>query len=407
MSMLVVGLMLVAALNTIGASKFSQSRNAEQALGPSLAQDLMSEILSQKFEEAPFTFGRDSGESGGERTDWDDVDDYDGWSASPPEEKDGTELPDLQGWGREVVVCYVKVTDPNDLSHIPNGLKRVDVKVTHQGRVVTTLSALRSTGWPGEDEEDEAAVVTNQEPWVNLGTETDEDSTTISTLHEVTAASGTDRLLLVAMATRFGANQSMTVTTATFGGVALNPIVTGSNSSTRTGVWMGYLLDNDIPTGRQALSVKFTTPETDTKGIKLLAATYSEVDQSNPVNSSAANTYRENVPIPFGSQIDYLAGGEVVYVASSGDSSNTNTTEPAGYSNIYTNEYSGKLLTTISHKDDTRADGNSPGTTAVDFLGTNKHLSLAVVALNPTPADTGSSSSTSGLGSFLENLFSR
>ena len=150
MSMLIVGLMLVAALNTVGASRVSQSRNAEQSIGPMLAQDLMAEILSQNYEEPDVTvkFGRESGERKGKRSAWDDVDDYDSWSKSPPQNKDGTDIPDLAGWGREVKVTWASVADLNLEAGSPTGLKRIDVTVTHQGRVVAKLSTLRTSGWP-------------------------------------------------------------------------------------------------------------------------------------------------------------------------------------------------------------------------------------------------------------------
>ncbi len=148
MSMLIVGLMLVAALNTIGASKLAQSRNAEQAVGPMLAEDLMTEILSQHYQEPVDTpgFGRES-EPGGNRADWDDVDDYDGWSASPPQAKDGTDLPDLEGWGRAVTVYWVKPTKLNEVG-ANTGVKRIIITMTHQGRVVTELFSVRTMGWP-------------------------------------------------------------------------------------------------------------------------------------------------------------------------------------------------------------------------------------------------------------------
>ncbi len=225
-------------------------------------------------------------------------------------------------------------------------------------------------------------VVANQEAWTNLAANTD-SAKTISTTHTVSATPGTDRLLLVAMVTRFDNDQTISVTSATFGGVQLHSIVTGSDPTTRTGVWMGYLLDSEIAAGPQTLSVTFTSTVSDPTGKKLLAATYSGVDQTTPINDAAANNSKADAPISFGSQIDYRAGGEVVYVASFGGTSNQNTTEPVGYSNIYTNELSGMLMTTISHKDDTSADGNSAGTTAVDFAGTDENHSLAVVALNP------------------------
>lgn len=228
-----------------------------------------------------------------------------------------------------------------------------------------------------------AADITNQAPWTNLAVTTDR-STTISEDYTVTATPGSDRLLLVTMVTRFGFDQTIDVTSASFGGVQLHEIVEGSSLSTRNGVWMGYLLDSETPAGVQTLTVSFTSTVSDPTGTKLLAATYVGVDQTNPVNDSSANNTAVDAPITFGSQIDYVAGAEVVYVASYGGNTNLDTIEPAGYSKIYTNEWSGLLMTTIAHKDDTSTAGNSPGTTAVDFEGTDPNHSLAVVALSPS-----------------------
>ena len=225
------------------------------------------------------------------------------------------------------------------------------------------------------------AEVSIYQPWTNLAVSTDR-STTISANYTVTAAPGSDRLLVVTMVTRFGFDQTIDVTSATFGGVQLHEIVEGSSNTTRNGVWMGYLLDSEIPDGENLLSVSFTSTVSDPTGTKLLAATYVGVDQTTPVNDSSANNTKADAPISFGSQIDYDAGDEVVYVASYGGNTNTNTTAPAGYSSIYTNEWSGLLMTTIGHLDDTSVAGSSPASTAVDFEGTDANHSLAVVALN-------------------------
>ena len=86
-SSLIVGVMLVAALNTLGAVFRSQRLNAARMTGPGLAHELMGEILSLPYEDPEDpggSIGNDSSESGGDRADFDDVDDYLGWSASPP-----------------------------------------------------------------------------------------------------------------------------------------------------------------------------------------------------------------------------------------------------------------------------------------------------------------------------------
>lgn len=152
MSMLIVGLMLVAALNTVGASRVTQSRSTEQTIGPMLADELMAEILNQNYEEPddPVQVGRELNEAASSRQNWDDVDDYGGWSSSPPKKKDGTVIPGLDGWQRSVSICFVQSSALNYKSAVDTGIKRIDISVKYNGRLVTRLSSLRTNGWPGD-----------------------------------------------------------------------------------------------------------------------------------------------------------------------------------------------------------------------------------------------------------------
>ncbi len=153
MSILIVGLMLVAALNTVGASKLAQMRNAERAAGPMLSQDLMAEALNQFYEEPEDSvkFGREGGESGGKREDYDDVDDYDGWVSNPPEYRNGDEIPGLDDWTRKVSVNWADSLFPQNNALTPSGIKRIKVEVFHKGRLVSTSTALRTSGWQDDD----------------------------------------------------------------------------------------------------------------------------------------------------------------------------------------------------------------------------------------------------------------
>ncbi len=145
-SVVIVGGMMVAALNTVGAAKLGNQKNTSRKSGNLLAQQLMGEILTQGYAEpvdAP-GFGRESSESGGDRTDYDDVDDYDAWSSSPPELKDGTVIPDLAGWARQVSVAWVNAADLSLTSGSETNVKRIIVTVTYNGVEVASLTAVRT-----------------------------------------------------------------------------------------------------------------------------------------------------------------------------------------------------------------------------------------------------------------------
>ncbi len=154
-SVVLVGVMLVAALNTVGASKLGQRKLYGRRQGHQLAQDLMAEILQQDYADAaagPDSFGVEGDEVGdGSRALWDDVDDYDGWSATPPQRKDGTVTADLDGWARAVSVEWVGATDISQIVGSNEGAKRVTVTVSHDDVPVAELVALRTIGPPSTE----------------------------------------------------------------------------------------------------------------------------------------------------------------------------------------------------------------------------------------------------------------
>lgn len=151
---LIVGITLVAALNTLGASVSGQSKTNDRSVGQLLAQALMSEILQQAYVEPVDTpaFGRESGESASSRANYDDVDDYDGYTESPPQMKDGTILTEYAGWQRTVSVNWASGLDFRANSLIDSGLKRIVVTVSHNGVTAATTTAVRSDSWrrPGD-----------------------------------------------------------------------------------------------------------------------------------------------------------------------------------------------------------------------------------------------------------------
>lgn len=148
-STVIVGIMFVAAMNVLGATAVSKRSTEQQALGYSLAQDLMNEILNQPYEDPTqtATFGRETGESGSDRADFDDVDDYVNWSAIPPEDKNGEPLIGYDQWTRSVDVDYVKPTDLKQIG-ATTGVKRIVVTVSRDGIAATEIIAIRTKAWP-------------------------------------------------------------------------------------------------------------------------------------------------------------------------------------------------------------------------------------------------------------------
>src|SRR6476660_1423584 len=83
---MIVGLMAVAALNALAAATKSSNSIGNRAVAAGLADELMSEIMMQPYSDpdGASVFGHESAESTSPRSAFDDVDDYNGWNASPP-----------------------------------------------------------------------------------------------------------------------------------------------------------------------------------------------------------------------------------------------------------------------------------------------------------------------------------
>lgn len=146
---LIVGVMMVAAMNTFGAFIRGEHRLALQSRGWLLAQDLASEILACQYEEPNGTpsFGRETGEASNSRAAYDDIDDYDNWQCSPPKNRDGSTIADHTGWTRTANVDWVALANPDLAVAAEQGLKRIVIEVTFQNEVVARLTALRAKAW--------------------------------------------------------------------------------------------------------------------------------------------------------------------------------------------------------------------------------------------------------------------
>ena len=153
-STVIVAVMFTAALGAVGASRVAQYKIRQRCLGRHLAKSLMAEILQQHYAEPVDTpvFGPETSEGHTSRAIYDDVDDYDCWSASPPQYRDGTVMTHLTGWKREAHVHYVR---PDDLSHVlsdDQGVKRITVKVSHNGLPIITLWGIATSNDQQGDE---------------------------------------------------------------------------------------------------------------------------------------------------------------------------------------------------------------------------------------------------------------
>lgn len=139
----IVGVMLTAALRTVGASSATQAKTSNRAIGGMLAQSLMDEILQQAFENPTSpTFGPEPGETS--RALYNDVDDYNNLTETPPKNLDGTSMSNLSGWSRSVTVAWANISNLNQAAGSDTGIKRITVTVTKNGQTIATRYAIRT-----------------------------------------------------------------------------------------------------------------------------------------------------------------------------------------------------------------------------------------------------------------------
>jgi MSHA pilin protein MshD len=146
-SMLIVSVMLTAALRAAAQSVAAQYKAAERQTGGLLAQGLLNEILTRPYKdpETPGTFGIEPGEPvKGPRYGFDDVDDYNGLSESPPVDQDAKALTGLTGWTRSVTVQYVDPAKPDSVQVSDMGVKLITVTVLNGKAKVVVRTAVRA-----------------------------------------------------------------------------------------------------------------------------------------------------------------------------------------------------------------------------------------------------------------------
>jgi prepilin-type N-terminal cleavage/methylation domain-containing protein len=144
----IVGIILVAAIATLGASKRVQKGGGDRATAQLLAADLLAEIASKAYAEPDMAggFGIDPGEQPSVRATFDDVDDYDGYTESPPKDAAGNAIAGYEHWTRSVRVERIIATAPEQAATIETGAKRITVTVTCNDVVLATRGVIRTGG---------------------------------------------------------------------------------------------------------------------------------------------------------------------------------------------------------------------------------------------------------------------
>ncbi len=145
-STLLVGLLVVGALKSSAGVIQNWSAVSDEYRMAHLADLLLAEVSQNPYEEpgGSASFGPEAGETGGTRATWDDTDDFNGWTASPPQAPDGTSLAGFSGWTRAVSVRLAGIADPLTTPASDEGLKLIEVTVTAPNGESLVRRTLRS-----------------------------------------------------------------------------------------------------------------------------------------------------------------------------------------------------------------------------------------------------------------------
>ena len=150
-STVIVGILMVSCFSTIAASRRSQMSESNEVRGLAIANALMAEITQMPMREPSCDcgFGSEAGESGANRLNFDDVDDYKNFVDSPPKSRNGTACVGYSDLSRSITIDMVTIADWNATSVVYAGVYRITVKVLRGTLEVCRIVGYRTSGYPG------------------------------------------------------------------------------------------------------------------------------------------------------------------------------------------------------------------------------------------------------------------
>jgi len=154
LTIMLVGVGLVASMRALPVILEVSQATRQHLVAQRLATELLAEIAMLPYEDPDgnVKFGINDDESGTTRADFDDVDDYDEWKASPPQKKDGQAEPDSAGFTRSVIVQSVGLNDFNRVEgDSVDKPKRITITVSRPGMTPVVITTVRLKGSNRED----------------------------------------------------------------------------------------------------------------------------------------------------------------------------------------------------------------------------------------------------------------
>lgn len=131
-SAIILSILMVSALKLFSNLGRSQQNTVNEKIATQLASQMIEEIKVLPYRDPVATdeIGPGIDEIGPDRSAFDDIDDYDGWSAQPPQDKQGNPLSRYPNLSRSVTVSHVASNDFNQQVVDDEGYKKVIVKIS-------------------------------------------------------------------------------------------------------------------------------------------------------------------------------------------------------------------------------------------------------------------------------------
>ena len=150
-----VGVLMVAALNTAAAAVDLRERAVDRVRAQGLADEMLAEILSRQYAVSTTNYASSIGKSPAEAGQpwgmWNDVDDFNDLVMTPPRDGDGNIIP---GFANITLRCEVRHMNETTLARIASTassaatrLKLIVVTVERAGRPLAQSVAVRSWGF--------------------------------------------------------------------------------------------------------------------------------------------------------------------------------------------------------------------------------------------------------------------
>ena len=145
-STVIISAAMVAAVASAGSAARSRLAAERIRMSAMIADEIVGEIVTKRYAdpEGGTGIGTDAGES--TRSQYDDVDDYHNFAATPPTRWSGATFDKSDGWIVVVQVHNVHPTNPGTITTADSGLKRIWVRVRDPDEVWRQRYVFRARG---------------------------------------------------------------------------------------------------------------------------------------------------------------------------------------------------------------------------------------------------------------------